>query len=189
MSGLPFLAQDLDFHDQLANAPGGLAKLCLQRIVLALLEARIHAGQGTPAPFLEPVDRHRYLARNGIHWLAAQQVSEPARLIEELGKGKYTPAIGLLDNPGENDGLLELLLQFVPILLWPQTASLSPEHCHRVNSCWYLLPEGFLTAYRARWRTQDADLVADIRAVWDDEDWLRFCRGIEIGPSAESRSD
>jgi hypothetical protein len=57
VSGLPFLAQDLDFHDQLANAPGGLAKLGLQRIVLALLEARIHTGQGTLAPFLEPVYR------------------------------------------------------------------------------------------------------------------------------------
>ena len=56
VSGLPVLAQQFVFHDQLTNAPGRLAKLCLQRIVLVLLEASIDTGQGTLAPFFEPAD-------------------------------------------------------------------------------------------------------------------------------------
>jgi len=37
---------------QLPNAPGGLAKSGLQRIVLALLEAGIHPSQSTLVPLL-----------------------------------------------------------------------------------------------------------------------------------------
>ena len=66
VSGLPFLAQQFVFHDQLANAPGRLTKPGLQRIVLALLQASIDTGQGTLAPFFEPVYRYRNFARNGI---------------------------------------------------------------------------------------------------------------------------
>jgi hypothetical protein len=76
VSGLPFIAQDLDFHTQFANAPGCLAKLCLQPIVLGLLEGGTNTGQGTLAPFFEPVYRHRNFARNGVQRLAAQQAQD-----------------------------------------------------------------------------------------------------------------
>ena len=123
-----------------------------------------------------------------INWLASAQVSDTARLREEFRVGRYAGAIGLLDDPGESNALFELLLYFVPILLWPQTLSLRPEHCQRVDSCWNLLPTRFLTAYRARWRSEEADLMADLRAVWDDEDWLKFCRSLQIRPGPQPRS-
>ena len=121
-----------------------------------------------------------HTGRSPLHWLAADQVSEPGRLCEEFRAGRYTRAIGLLDNPGANDALFELLLQFTPILLWPAASSLSAEHCRRVDSSWNLLPAGFLAAYRSRWCAEDADMVADLRAVWDDEDWLEFCSNLQI---------
>ena len=110
-----------------------------------------------------------------LHWLAAHQVGDPLRLRAELSQGKHTPVTGLLDKPGQDGSLVDLLLRYVPIVLWPQAASLGPAHCKRVRSKWHLLPDAFLAAYRTRWTDQGSDLIADVRAVWDDEDWLRFC--------------
>lgn len=123
-----------------------------------------------------------------LHWLAGQQLSQMARLCEELQAGRYLGAIGLIDDPGANEDLLELLLQFAPILLWPQAARLAPELRQLVASCWNLLPGELLTAYRARWRADDGDLMADLRAVWDDQDWLDFCGSVLIPPRTRSRS-
>ena len=123
-----------------------------------------------------------------LHWLAGNQIGETAWLCKELRAGRYTGAIGLIDNPGENEELFELLLQFAPILLWPDDVRLSSEHRQLVASCWDLLPDELLIAYRARWLADDDDLMADLRAVWDDQDWLEFCRGLLIPPSARSRS-
>ena len=123
-----------------------------------------------------------------LHWLDEHKVSELARLRKELSAGRYIPAIGLLDNPGRKAGLLELLLQYVPILLWPRVSRLTSEHRERVDACWQLLPEGFITAYREHWSDNGTDLVADIRAIWDDEDWLSFCSGFQVQSTTESRS-
>jgi NTP-dependent ternary conflict system VMAP-like protein/TIR domain-containing protein len=123
-----------------------------------------------------------------LYWLAGRQITETARLCEELRAGRYPAAIGLIDNPGANEELLELLLQFTPILLWPQGISLGSELRQLVASCWDLLPGELLIAYRARWRAEDGDLMADLRAVWDDQDWFEFCRGLLIPASARSRS-
>jgi len=70
---LSFLAQNLDFHDQLTDAPVGIHELPLHGIVLALLEAGVDARQGAVAPTFELVYRHRDFARDGVHRLAAQQ--------------------------------------------------------------------------------------------------------------------
>jgi hypothetical protein len=110
-----------------------------------------------------------------LHWLSAQQVGELVRLRAELGDGKHAPATGLLDRPGQDGSLVDLLLRYVPIVLWPQVTRLSQAHCAGVRTRWHLLPDGFLTAYRARWAETGSDVIADIRAVWDDDDWLRFC--------------
>jgi hypothetical protein len=123
-----------------------------------------------------------------LHWLARRQISETARLCKELRAGRYPGAIGLIDNPGENEELFELLLQFAPILLWPQDVRLTSELRQLVASCWDLLPGELLIAYRARWRADDGALMANLRAVWDDQDWLEFCRGLLIPPSVRSRS-
>ena len=121
------------------------------------------------------------LPKNGrLHWLDATEVSDQATLLNELAMGRYAPASALTSRPAQPDGpsLVDLLLMYLPIVLWPQGASLSPAHRQRVVNRWKLLPDAFLIAYRARWARAaqiKPDLIADIQAVWDDEDWLRFC--------------
>jgi hypothetical protein len=46
----PFLLQDFDFHDQVADARLGLVELPLDRIVLVFLEAGVGARQRPVAP-------------------------------------------------------------------------------------------------------------------------------------------
>jgi hypothetical protein len=110
-----------------------------------------------------------------LHWLAARQVSDPDRLRSELGRGMHAPAAGLLDRPAQDGSLVDLLLRYLPIVLWPHVASLGQQHRKRVSACWSQLPDDFIAAYRASWTGGKADLIADIRAVWDEESWLRFC--------------
>jgi hypothetical protein len=112
------------------------------------------------------------------HWLGAPEVGDSQALRQKLAMGGYAPASGLIDRPDQDGSLVDLLLRYLPVVLWPQAASLGSGHCERVASRWNRLPDDFLAAYRARWagkNQQDPDLIADIRAVWDDEDWLRFC--------------
>jgi hypothetical protein len=114
-----------------------------------------------------------------LHWLGAHEVGDGAALCDELARGRYAPASGLMVRPEQRDGsLVDLLLRYLPIVLWPQDVSLGPAHCKRVATRWNRLPDDFLAAYRARWAGKNEkkpELIADIRAVWDDEDWLRFC--------------
>jgi hypothetical protein len=150
-----------------------------------------------PRPAMRRINRNaaRQLAKivdcldgSRLRWLDCQEVRELSRLDQEFGRGRHAGAIGLLDDPGGNEELFELLLRFTPILLWPQAASLSVEHCHLVGSRWSLLPDEFLDAYRERWSVGEGGLMADLRAVWDDEAWLKFCRELQIRPDIHSRS-
>lgn len=123
-------------------------------------------------------------ASSTVHWLETNQVDELDQLRANLTMGKYAPVAGLLNRPGQGVPLLGLLLRYVPILLWPQGASLEPDHCEGIRSRWHALPDAFLLAYRERWANrEESDLIADIRAVWDDMDWLRFCgsAGTQLG--------
>jgi hypothetical protein len=119
-----------------------------------------------------------------IHWLTGAQVSEPARLQSDLSKGKHAPVAGLLDRPEKGSPVLDLLLRFAPITLWPQDASLGPRHVQQVGTWDSTLAEAFVEAHRKRWRDEEAGPLADIRAVWDGVDWLEFCSG----ESADSRA-
>ena len=68
MFRLPFLVQNLNFHDQFANALVGLIKLLDDRGGLPFLEPGVDAGQRSSLLY-----RHPRLARDGIEQLAAQQ--------------------------------------------------------------------------------------------------------------------
>jgi len=85
---------------------------------------------------------------------------------------------GGVENPGANDALLKLTYFSSHHLLGLGTASLKPE----IAGGWIVLESatsGILARIQRRWASEDADLVADLRAVWDDEDWLEFCNGIQ----------
>ncbi|GAA4460007.1 hypothetical protein [Phytohabitans houttuyneae] len=118
-----------------------------------------------------------YEGQAPIDWLAEQDTRELRALHERLRSGAYTRAIGLSSSPGEDQRLMEMLLAFSPILLWPDdTAEFRAQHRDGLDTSWPDLPAGFLVAYRQRWRAEPAEAIADLRAVWDDRDWLEFCR-------------
>jgi hypothetical protein len=114
-----------------------------------------------------------------VHWLEEIDVSDPVALIAALRDGRYRGALGLRFVPIGRTELLDLLLLYSPIVLWPS------DECDRlddiisdVTSHWASLPVGFAQAYREKWHAQDrmtAPALADVLAVWDDMDWLRFC--------------
>lgn len=174
------------------EARPGLRRLGLDYNMLTRWSQRLD-----PQPAMRRINRNaaRQLAEiaarpdgRRLHWLDDQEVSELSRLDEEFSTGRLAGAIGLLGDPGDNEELFELLLRFTPILLWPQAARLRVEHCRLVDSRWRLLPAGFLIAYRERWIAGRGDLMSDLRAVWDDEDWLKFCRELWMPPGGQSRS-
>jgi hypothetical protein len=130
---------------------------------------------------LEEIDEHK--DTEPVQWLHAHQVANLSALLEEFVNGRYSRAIGLMDDPGENNQpLFEVLLEFAPILLWPRTGRLGREHEVEVITRWGDLPAAFTDAYRAVCAAGDGGPLADLRVIWDDEEWLSFCRDLWVQP-------
>ncbi len=129
---------------------------------------------------LEEIDEHK--DTEPVHWLRAQQVTDLTALLAEFVNGRYSRAIGLMDDPGENQPLFDVLLEFAPILLWPRTGRLGPEHGVEVVTRWDDLPAAFTDAYRSLCAAGDGGPLADLRVIWDDEEWLSFCRDLWVQP-------
>jgi len=126
-------------------------------------------------------------AGSRLNWLSPQQVTDLGRLLEEFQSGRYIRGVGLVEHPGENPELLEVVLQFSPILLWPQEGSLTAAHQDTIDIHWDKLPDAFLRAYRDTWASADGGPLADVRAVWDDEGWLAFCKKMQIRPCTDEK--
>lgn len=130
-------------------------------------------------------DIARYGPGERMHWLAVRGPEDVARLAREFKDGVYHRAIGLEMHPGQDADMLAVVLAFTPILLWPQADTLGADHQAMIDAHWGALPTEFLGAYRDRWRGADGDgtgrsLMADVRFIWDDEDWLNFCRDLAV---------
>ncbi|MFK4221794.1 hypothetical protein [Streptomyces sp. NPDC019890] len=112
-----------------------------------------------------------------VDWLAAEDTADRHLLRSRLRNGRYARGIGLMHGAGLDDQLMETLLAYTPVLLWPHTAEGFPKDRHGcLAQHWTTMPEGLVRAYRRRWRGEEAGDFADLRAVWDDREWLRFCR-------------
>jgi hypothetical protein len=110
-------------------------------------------------------------------WLLEDRTRQMDRLMDDLRNGRLTTPIGLMKRPREDPELMDLLLAFTPILMWPAGPDGRAEHCAQVEARWDGLPTAFLAAYRARWKGDRSDPLADLRSIWDDDEWLRFCIG------------
>lgn len=126
-------------------------------------------------------------AGSRLNWLSPTQVTDLGRLLEEFRSGRYIRGVGLVEHPGKNPELLEVILQFSPILLWPQESSLTAAHEDTIDTHWDKLPDAFLRAYRDTWANADGGPLADVRAVWDDEGWLAFCKKMQIRPRVNEK--
>ncbi|MGV9312130.1 vWA-MoxR associated conflict system protein [Streptomyces sp. NPDC003691] len=140
-----------------------------------------------------------------VDWLAHDDVRDRQGLRGRLRNGGYTRGIGLTHHPGSDTGLLETLLAYTPVLLWPSAPDGFPKERHAcLDAGWLTMPEALGRAYRERWdapgtggsadalRPPDADgpdALADLRAVWDDKDWLRFCWEFRSVPSARTTDE
>jgi vWA-MoxR associated protein middle region (VMAP-M) 2 len=112
-----------------------------------------------------------------VDWLARHSTHDIEVLSEHLLSDRYGRAIGLDHLPGQATELLDLLLSFSPIVLWPRTdAGFPTESQDALGKYWHALPVGFMDAYRKSWRDEPAEVVAQLRAIWDDLEWLQFCK-------------
>ncbi|WP_314246775.1 hypothetical protein [Streptomyces sp. DSM 40907] len=170
-------------------------------------EVRLHwSNRLTPDAVLrsiEPVVAERWesiahcQAGTPVDWLAHEDLADPHVLRGHLRNGRYTRGIGLTQHPGTDARLMEMLLAYTPVLLWPHAPDGFPKERHGcLDRSWWAMPGALARAYRDRWRGEggagagaDAGL-ADLRAVWDDEDWLRFCRFFRTStPPARTRDE
>jgi hypothetical protein len=118
-----------------------------------------------------------------VDWVDPLVLGDRAGLEHGLMAGRYGAAVGVDHHPEDLCDVLELLLPYAPIVLWPR-ADVRPANGQLralVRHRWHELPEGFAAAYRARWGSHEGCPVClgDIRAVWHDETWLEFCRPFE----------
>ncbi|MFJ9683476.1 hypothetical protein ACIRP2_36335 [Streptomyces sp. NPDC101194] len=112
-----------------------------------------------------------------VDWLDDTDTADRLPLQGQLRDGRYRRGIGLMHRTGLDDQLMEMLLSYTPVLLWPQGAEGFPADRHDcLEPHWLTMPEGLGHAYQRRWRGEDAGHLAELRAVWDDREWLSFCR-------------
>ncbi|GGT55244.1 hypothetical protein GCM10010271_68860 [Streptomyces kurssanovii] len=128
-----------------------------------------------------------------VDWVDPSVLGDRTRLERGLMAGRYDTAVGVDHYPEDLCDVLETLLPYAPIVLWPRVDARPASGRLRelVEQRWHELPNGFTDAYRARWDAhEDCPLcLGDIRAVWHDEAWLDFCRPFENRTVAAPEED
>ncbi|GAA2931271.1 MULTISPECIES: vWA-MoxR associated conflict system protein [Streptomyces] len=114
-----------------------------------------------------------------VDWLAEHDASQPQDLAERLRAGRYTRAVAFAQRPAHLRQVMELLLAYVPVVLWPDSNHrLSLNEQSLLDLFWDHLPTQLAEAYRQRWQggcAAPSDRLADLRSVWHDLEWLDFC--------------
>ncbi|MFJ9939556.1 vWA-MoxR associated conflict system protein [Streptomyces erythrochromogenes] len=136
----------------------------------------------------------QYLLSTGdapVWWVNAASNAEVAALREYFRTGQYPLAVGITHRSAVFTELLQTLLPYTPVLLWPdeETGAVikSPAALARL---WERLPADFIRGQRLRWTAGDAKMpdvavptpesaelveLALLRAAWHDLPWLDFC--------------
>lgn len=114
----------------------------------------------------------------GVNWLEGRDTTDLSELLEHLENGVYPGGMGLRFTPNDREQLLELLLSFSPVLLWPDQETSSWDDIeYELRAQWTSLPYALAAAYRRSWPPRrETSPLSGVRAVWDDHDWLSFCR-------------
>ena len=112
---------------------------------------------------------------SAVHWLEQAQ-SGDLGAVNTLIEQQHRGGIGLRFTPEKHRDLLELLLRYSPVLLWPDVNTCAWDGVEpELRRYWEGLPVALAKAYRDKWSGRGAPL-ATMRAVWDDPEWLKFCR-------------
>ncbi|WP_369241359.1 hypothetical protein AB5J56_42325 [Streptomyces sp. R21] len=130
---------------------------------------------------LEAMGAHS-AGRAPVDWLDAQDTGKLRELRERLGNGVYRGALALNHRPPQFVRVMEVLLEYAPIVLWPCVGDCVPgRFMDSLDKYWPRLPAEFCEAYRCSWgqRTQEEfegrEHLAQWRTVWHDIEWLDFC--------------
>ncbi|MFD5013752.1 vWA-MoxR associated conflict system protein [Streptomyces chartreusis] len=122
---------------------------------------------------------HTCAAKAPIDWLSEHDATQPQDLGDRLRNGRYTRAVAFSHRPAHLKQLMELVLAYVPVVLWPDTnRHFSPVEQALLDMFWDRLPTELAEAYRRRWQDSapaPSDRLADLRSVWHDLEWLDFC--------------
>lgn len=119
-----------------------------------------------------------------VEWIDATVLADPHGLEQSLMTGRYDTAVAIDHHPEALQEVLEQLLPYAPIILWPRPEAAAGDGALRtlVRDHWHSLPDGLADAYRQRWSPAHdgcPTCLGDVRAVWHDEAWLEFCRPFE----------
>jgi hypothetical protein len=111
-----------------------------------------------------------------VDWISPSDVKAP-ELADKLRNGAFEKAIGITDYVDNTSELLHLLLHYSPIVIWPiRGTTAGVVHRDLIRDQWLLMPGALLTAYRDQWRQLKIGGIAELRGIWDDHEWLDFCR-------------
>ncbi|MFD9101597.1 hypothetical protein ACFVZN_11065 [Streptomyces virginiae] len=125
-----------------------------------------------------------------VGWLNATSSGDVAAVHEHCKAGLCPPAVGIGHRSGVFSDLLQTLLPYAPVLLWPDGESGTVvEPPAGLARLWERLPADFIRAQRLQWSAdlngqyatapnqESAELMelAALRAAWHDLPWLDFC--------------
>ncbi|MFE1840689.1 vWA-MoxR associated conflict system protein [Streptomyces sviceus] len=126
-----------------------------------------------------------------VDWLVERDASQPQDLAERLRAGRYTRAVGFAQRPAHLRQVIELLLAYAPVVLWPESnRDFSPAEQSLLDLFWDQLPAHMAEAYRGRWQGgcgAPSDRLADLRSVWHDLEWLDFCSWFDSNDAVHGR--
>lgn len=112
-----------------------------------------------------------------VDWVTREDLRDLVTFGEKLKSGGFRRAIGLDHRPVNLPDVLDLLLRYTPILLWPShEAGDDPAWPHEVEQQWDALPAEFAEAFRTQTRNGHTTRLASVRVAWHNLQWLEFCR-------------
>lgn len=130
-----------------------------------------------------------------VDWLGEPETGEAQELRRLLRNNTYRRAVALAHRPPRFEQVMEVLLAYAPIVLWPCADDGAPERFRdTLDKFWHLLPAEFCEAYRHSWvqrppTTPDGrEQLARWRTVWHDIEWLDFCDRFEQFTTEEENS-
>ncbi|WKV75808.1 caspase family protein [Streptomyces sp. PCS3-D2] len=123
-----------------------------------------------------------------LDWITGPDTPALTVLSQHLRDGRFGKGIALTHHPGANEQLMDLLLTYTPVLLWPHGPDGGRVRADWLDRHWPRMPEVLMLAYRCRWQDEPDDGIGGWRAVWDDPEWLRFCSRLTAGQTAERRT-
>jgi hypothetical protein len=110
-----------------------------------------------------------------INWVTLAEMADREELVARVRRGQLAKAVGLTARPDAS--LLEFLLKSAAILVWPRVETATDVHTRALEEEWAALPEALSLAYRKSQEENEVLPLGELRAIWDDGEWLDFCVG------------